>query len=102
MATEEQEAFIKEMQQTKPKYVWLELWEARQILGLRGVETPVEIDNDQEPIWSPEYVIHQVRKGQIVVIPGEWYPFPIHGDVPDLEWMRDGLGRVRFRMAQTE
>lgn len=43
MASPEQEAFITEMLSKKPGEIWLELWEARQILGLKGVgdvETP--------------------------------------------------------------
>lgn len=41
MATPEQEAFIQEMKQKKPREVWEELWEARQ--KLKGVGTPDDI-----------------------------------------------------------
>lgn len=112
MATPEQEAFIKEMQQTKPKDVWLELWEARQILGLKGVETPAVVSEESAPDLTAQEALAKeyiktpsvFLKNQILGMPinGDWYPFPVHGDVWDLEYMRDDLGIVHFRMAQTE
>jgi hypothetical protein len=51
MATPEEIAFIKEMQQARPRDVWQELWDLRQ--KLKGVETPPKVIYKKPPL-DPE------------------------------------------------
>lgn len=96
MVTPEQKAFIQEMQRTKPKEVWQELWDARQRLKkfeAVGTSVPVELEGwsklskfvEEHPLLGDDYTV------------GLWTNLPFESAGPPLEYMRDDLGITHIR-----